>query len=262
MNKWISTNISTYNQGNDRNFLITFSPGNISQIPFLEAATDAAHKISAIYGKELILCFSGGSDSEFILRLFHSCGLPIIPAIIVSEVNSTESGYALSVCQELHIEPKIINLTLEEFILEHVKQLRTYGLRALLGTTPMVIHKSIGGAILTGFGDPTPSAGTASVVYVPEWDFYTDVLGPGHPGPFFTFTPELFLSYITDISKTVDIQEAKCGLYNLPYREKVRYNSIVYDIQGRINTLQNKSHVHTSNEKMRQLLLSGSTFSL
>lgn len=231
----------------------------VQEVPFIEAAEQAAKQIAEKYS-DLKLCLSGGVDSEFVLRLFHRLGLQIEPVILRSELNEAESDIALAICKELDIEPTIIKLDTTEFFSEHFNAQKENNLRVMLGATPHVIHRLVGGKILTGYGDPSPDNGWADIAMLPEWDFYTETLGD-HPGPFFVYTPELFLAFLRDISQTVSFYRAKCALYNLPYRDKVFYKPYVYEIQKRFK-VDTKDRFEIKNEELQRLLRSGHPFSL
>jgi hypothetical protein len=252
--RWLSPAIST------EGFTALFKLEKpVQELPFIEAAELAAKQIAEKYS-DLKLCLSGGVDSEFVLRLFHRLGLQVEPVIMRCQLNEAESDAALNLCQELGIKPTVIELSIADFFLEHFNALQNNNLRVLLGVTPHVIHKFVGGKILTGYGDPSPDSAWADVAMLPEWDFYTDTLGD-HPGPFFVYTPELFLAFLRDVNKTVSFYRAKCELYNLPYREKIPYKPYVYEVQKRFK-INTKDRFEIKNEELQRLLRSGHSFSL
>lgn len=64
----------------------------------------------------LNLLFSGGMDSECLLRCFNQLGIPVNPIIIVHEYfpNAPEIRNAFKVCDQLSITPTVFNLNLHE----------------------------------------------------------------------------------------------------------------------------------------------------
>jgi hypothetical protein len=60
------------------------------------------------------LFFSGGMDSECLLRCFCELKIPVCPIVIIHhhEPNAAESLNALKVCEELNLKPLIFNLNL------------------------------------------------------------------------------------------------------------------------------------------------------
>lgn len=252
--RWLSAAVST-----DK-FTALFKPERpIEEIPFMEAAELAAYKIYEEYN-DIALCLSGGVDSEFVLRVFRKLKLHIDPVILISDYNKEESSHAIQLCKDFQIEPTILHLEGKEFFTEHVAVMKEYKLDVMLGCTPIVIQKRIGKKMLTGYGDPTPDHGKAVHAMLPEWDFYTDKLDD-HPGPFFASTPELFLAYLRDIDKQLGYYEAKCKLYEMPYREKIKYDPIVYKAQDQFTARTNTSFEIATDELIR-LLRSGHPFSL
>lgn len=265
MNKWIRTSLNGGVLERTQDFWATFTPGHdlLTTPSFNLVAGVTAHSISDHYGA-ITLCLSGGIDSEYVLRLFCRLGLPVSPVIVTSPLNYAESAYAFALCEELGIlQPRVIQLSINEFLLQHLQKVKNYNLSVLLGTTPLVVYDTLGGSILTGYGDPTPDEGTGNTLYLPEWDFYTDLLGPDHPGPFFAYSPQIFFSYIRDLDRTLPIQEAKCKLYGLPYRKKIRYDETVYKVQRAMATFGNaRRAIEINADGMLELLLAGKEFTL
>jgi len=68
------------------------------------------------YTPILNLFFSGGMDSECMLRCFNELKIPVNPVVIVHYYipNSEESRNAFNVCNELKIKPTIFNLNFHE----------------------------------------------------------------------------------------------------------------------------------------------------
>jgi hypothetical protein len=233
VNSWIKTNFGADKAANSGEFTATFNPGPVESLSFQEAAEETAQAIYQKYGAPS-LCLSGGLDSEFIVRLFSRLGLGINPVVLVSPLNETESTLALKLCEELGLTPSIATLGFDEFILAHFRKIRQHGLNSLLGSTPLVLADFVGGPILTGYGDAISDDCKRDVLWLPEWDFYTDILGPEHPGPFFAYLPELFIAYCREFDKTVPVQQAKAKLYGIPYRDKLRYDPVIYEVQRKL----------------------------
>lgn len=66
------------------------------------------------YTPKLNVFFSGGMDSECLLRCFHQSKFPVTPIIIrhVHAQRAEETVNALKVCEELNLHPTIFNLNL------------------------------------------------------------------------------------------------------------------------------------------------------
>lgn len=63
------------------------------------------------------LLFSGGVDSEVVLRIYHSLRIPVNVFIFRYEnnYNYKDVNFAMSVCNELGITPKVIDFNLQKF---------------------------------------------------------------------------------------------------------------------------------------------------
>jgi hypothetical protein len=66
---------------------------------------------------EFDLLFSGGIDSEVVLRIYHSLNIPVNVFVFRYEnnYNYRDVNSALSICNELSITPKIIDFNLQKF---------------------------------------------------------------------------------------------------------------------------------------------------
>ena len=69
-----------------------------------------------IYTSKLNLFFSGGMDSECMLRCFTELKIPVNPVIIIhcGEESAPEAQQALRICKELSLVPTIINIDLSK----------------------------------------------------------------------------------------------------------------------------------------------------
>ncbi len=63
----------------------------------------------------LFLCYSGGLDSEYVLAVFKSLGMPITPIIMRTQYNDHETQYAFKYCDENSITPVVIDLDYDKY---------------------------------------------------------------------------------------------------------------------------------------------------
>ena len=69
------------------------------------------------------LMFSGGIDSELMVRIFKLTGRSFTVAIgDYQGYNNHDIAYALTCCEELKIQPKILKINVEQFWLNELKQ--------------------------------------------------------------------------------------------------------------------------------------------
>jgi hypothetical protein len=69
---------------------------------------------SALGGNKINLFFSGGMDSECLLRCFNELDIPVVPIVIshYHEPNAAETLNAWNVCKDLNLKPLVFNLNL------------------------------------------------------------------------------------------------------------------------------------------------------
>lgn len=236
-NNWFTTNTSQRSNDNLLDFEININPYEFVDRGFTLNCSTLAHKLSAKFDK-LYLCYSGGSDSEFVLKVFTDLGLPITPVIIITPYNSRESLYALKFCKDRNIKYEVLEYT-SELVIEKMKE-KTLdrGLFSLLGGMPMMICdevNKVGGKLLTGYGDPfsilpkvSSQHSISSTLEFSEWDYYLDAYDTSHPSGFFTYDISVLYSLINEISYSSYISEAKCSLYKITPRIKMFYDEPLY----------------------------------
>lgn len=238
-NDWFSTNLIDRNFNNLLDFQIKLCPYESNNLSFKQNSILVANEIIDKYGK-IYLAYSGGLDSEYVLRLFTECNLPITPIILNTPFNQSELLYAKKYCGENDIKCEVITLSKNEFIDSLKRRTLDRGFFSLLGGIPLLLCDELvssGGKLLTGYGDPfTIISGNNkpqrmnSMLEFSEWDYYLDVYDGTHPSGFLTYDISLFLSMIREISYETDVQTAKATLYNLTRRQKIFWDPEFYSI--------------------------------
>ena len=77
---------------------------------FYEETVLVAEHIWAKKQGKIHLCYSGGLDSEYVLAVFRTLGMPITPVIMRTQYNHHETQYAFKYCDENSIKPVVIDL--------------------------------------------------------------------------------------------------------------------------------------------------------
>ena len=113
-NNWYTSNIKERLKDPSTNLKVDMNLYPFEMMDFNSAAKMTAIEISKNFDN-LYLAYSGGYDSDFILRLFVGLGLPVTPVIVMLG-NEKESSFALETCKELNVVPDIINLSESEFL--------------------------------------------------------------------------------------------------------------------------------------------------
>lgn len=226
-NSWISTTLDLVPYNRYRNFQIFVAPHEYRNLSFTDATHYTCELIASRYSN-LYIAFSGGLDSEYLVRAFHRLQVPFIP-VIVPFSNEKESSYALAVCKELNLNPVVIDTDEEKFFkcfLERV--LLTYNSPAYNTTQQMLALEytsSVGGTLILGNNmilDGNSIISNDKYLDTNEWDFYaTSCLETKAAVNFFVYTPEIAYSIMPDI-EGVTWNNYKAKLYSVAYREKLK----------------------------------------
>ena len=221
--KWLKTNLSERNSENLCDFKIQINPYQFSNKGFKENSYDVAKELSEKYDN-LYLAYSGGLDSEYILKVFTDLKLPIKPIFLGTPFNEIESGWAKFYCREIGNKLKIVNLDANNTINELKKRTFDRSLSSLLGGIPLFLGdyvKEMGGHLLTGHGCLDNKV-SPDVVEFTENNYYLSD-DNYHPGNFYDYNLALTYSHIKEL-KTFNVQLGKAKLYDLYYRPQVSWD--------------------------------------
>jgi hypothetical protein len=208
----------------------------IQNLSFQQAADYTANLIKEKY-KDLHLCLSGGLDSEFVAKVLLRNNISFKPVILMTPLNTAEVWYAFKLCNTYKLDPIVLdyrNLFVYDKLL---KQIYNTSIKINsapnVSLIPNVIAKIIKGAdILLGSGESCKickdyNEPLGEIFEFEKHDFHLDLEFPNrHPGSFFTYTPEIFLTFVKEIDITKNSQEAKAELYGVLTRSKS--DSIIY----------------------------------
>jgi hypothetical protein len=239
---FIQTNLSARCLAAEQ-FKVWFSPTEFTSASLHQNAERVAHKLAA-NGKSLFVAFSGGLDSEFILRTFISAGIDITPIIVDSPFNQTEVAHAYEMCAENNIIPAVISYTSKpQFVSDLYSIARRYNVGSLIGCVTMLAARYAilnDGDILTGHGDPftmnTTYATVRTVDPTPipkllkfsDYDYYVETFLPELTGSFFTADAGIFYSFLSEVNHQLPYEEAKADLYGIELRSKKSWDVDFY----------------------------------
>jgi hypothetical protein len=235
---WFQTNVADLKTQPD--FRIRIRPYGFTRASLWDASVAQATELVNTHG-ELLLAYSGGMDSEFVLKVFHESKIPITPVIVHSPLNPIEIQYAIKFCRDRNIKYELLEITFEEYM-RYVVDIVYKKIRgtAPFGIQGMLIADRFGKQVVTGYGDPFVVGGPLlepleRVLEISEFDYYWH--DPKFkPIPFFSYTQEVFYALIKDIDYNLSAQEAKSKIYGIPFRPKIKgkyskYNCIVDEIR-------------------------------
>jgi hypothetical protein len=236
-NNWFQTNVTKVDR---EDFKIILDPYPFRP-QFLWDASIQCAKDLLDENTDLLVAYSGGMDSEYVLKVFVDSGLPITPVIVRTPLNPIEIQYAFKFCKDRGLKPVILDLTFHEYmdyVIENAyKKFQWIG---PYGIHSMIIADRLKKPVVSGYGDPFKcddfTQALSTTLEFSEWDYY--YADPNlKPISFFSHTQEVFYALITQMDYSLPLQEAKSKIYDLPFRPKIlgefnRYQTIVLEIQG------------------------------
>lgn len=260
-NNWISVSVRL-EKDNETEFNISFNlKETIKNLKLDDAADYTAKLISEKYDN-VHLMLSGGLDSEYVAKVFVRNNLKFTPIILINQTNLPEVWYAFKFCHEHNIEPLVLDYS--QSYQEHTKFLKMlYDLSLKLKVMPNlgILHCFVASVvknvpILTGGGEFTVmpvdnifGKRNFENVCLDGNSFYIKMnTGDFHPGPFFTYTPEIFKAVTSQLDYTKNIQLAKSELYGLIPRSK-----IIYDLHSISSSPELKTMIEKRLEKLRDI---------
>lgn len=238
---WFDTTLRRRAINKSCDFKIITNPYYFKYLSFDTAADYTCEEIYKNY-KNLYVAFSGGADSEFVLRCFHRNNIPVKP-VIVKCGNPWEIRYAFKTCDSLKLEPIVIEISedvLVDFYIENI-------LNKFDGVGYNSTHNLIASRYVSQFNEAKIISGNHFIsdgnkviddreyFFAYEWDFYTDYfLNDCNNINFFIYTIEIVYSMMPRCYVTWG--KYKHEIYNIKLRDKMRhyYN---YNTQLRLKQL-------------------------
>lgn len=238
-NNWFTTNLNDRSIQNLCPFEIKIQPYDFKVGVFKEEAKRVAIELMEKYDN-LYVAYSGGLDSEFVLKTFHENQLHITPILIDTPFNKEETSWAYNYCKNSNIKFELLTYSKNEIIDKLKEKTVDVGRFSLLGGIPLVICdevNKVNGKLLTGYGDPfvnipgqQPDFPISEELAFSEWDYYLDSYDESHPSGFLTYDIGLFYSLIQQIKQDCSTQSAKYNIYELTSRRKMYWSDEFYKI--------------------------------
>lgn len=238
MNHWLRHNLSQRNENNKLPFQVKFDFTTFTHKSFREESEKVCLELNEKYGDKLFLSFSGGADSEYIFKLFLELNLPITPVIVSCRYNQFDIKRAFDYCANQNVKPIVLEYG-DEFLNIADEKIYSKGFLSPIGMCPLLVYdfvKNDGGIVITGQGEPLPITDQKNRtdirrnIHFYEFEYYLDVYSNyQQPAPFFCYNQSIFYSYMKEIDTSMDLEEAKCKLYNIPYRRKTYWSREIYD---------------------------------
>lgn len=229
-NNWFNTSLQERFYDKNSPFRFKINPYNFKSLAFNDAADLTARSICEEYSN-LYLAFSGGMDSEFVLRCFNRNNITIKP-VIVKCGNPIEIQYAFKICDELKIEPIILEVD-EDYLYQfwYINIFKKFN-----GIGVNSSHNLIASSYVSQFSDAIMISGnhlmsdeqiiTEKDFFIGyEWDFYTDYfLSKCNNINFYCYSLELiYAAAPLKLNFKKSWIDYKAKLFNVPYRKKNRH---------------------------------------
>ena len=240
-NDWFQTNVKNHVTG-DQKFEVYLNPYKFNPLDFHSAAKMTAELLYSQH-KNIYLAYSGGLDSEFILKTFVDNGIPITPVIVLTPHNHIESCYAFRFCRKYSLTPVVLEYT-EKQLLEAIYRIILSKVNHFSPTCACFIHMLLvmkyaeenDGVMLCG-EHPVSDQGKNEFHSIMGTDmtfesgpfYYHALSNVAHPSAFYYHTLEVFYAILRELDYTVHVNDAKTKLFGLEYRPKIeQQNDTIY----------------------------------
>lgn len=227
LNNWIKLSKS----GEPFSCSLDFS--NFKHINKNDAIDHTVHQLSKL--DNLFVGFSGGIDSEFVVKCLHERGVPFTPVIVDFQINGAEVWYAYYWCKKHNVIPLIIKLSPGEMRNSFSQICDKYN-TSFIGAVDFIIEEEVSkldGHLIVGTCEPVPRDScledkslnqTEELVTMSSFDFAVDIAYPNkHPMSFFSYTPEMLYVIVNELDYNKSSQIALSEFYGVTPRPKIPY---------------------------------------
>lgn len=221
---WIQSNILDRTKNPNCDFKVTMCKSNFDKVSLDEASNNISYTLK---DKKLVVSYSGGYDSEYIVKKLYQLKIEFIPIVVCVEGLEDEAARAFDFLNSLSIEYKVVKVSKSEFIDIYYKHI----FKKLNGSIPAITQyvacnyaKDLDAIYVNGCS----SSGDGETLvqnmnyYFTESSFYHYAWMPEEKiCNFFMHTPQIAYSFLNELNDTdITWAQAKCRVYDLPYREK------------------------------------------
>jgi hypothetical protein len=226
---WLTTNISDRDNVKAADLKVSLKKideWNLT-LSFDEATKQTIKKIVDLK-KDIYIGFSGGMDSEYVVKMFLQEKVPFKAIVIETPGNDLELSYAYHFCRVHKIKPIIIKKTeadmLKCYYNDFLMKISGYGYNAVATYMAAQYAEEQGGIFVMAEHLIDDQDDSSILIGANEWDFYNDVLiGEHNTHYFFNYTPEISYAMIKEVREDEDAQEYKHRIYDIPFRPKIIY---------------------------------------
>jgi len=245
-NNWFRTNIEDWHKDINSKIEYTYDAGDFIPSNFADAAKKIALEIQAKY-EHIYVAYSGGMDSEYVVRLFHENNIKFTPVCAwPAATRSIRDAY--KVCEELNIKPITIKLN-DDDIWEIIKEMniKTYSIinqPAVYAVCKLAKKLYKDAIVVTG-----ETAMDSNDRFRPqEQQQYNNLITKYKDMilPFFYYNQHIIYELIVGIA---DNRYTKEKFYNIPWRRKIKtINYITENLNKKVRNYY--EIIHDGDEKI------------
>jgi hypothetical protein len=149
---WITTNWLERIQNPNLDFKCFINKTEFEKVSFDIASNNVAKYLLSL-NKPIFVAFSGGYDSEYVVRKLHSLKIEFTPIIVHLESFSYEREYAYKTLRDLKITARILKLSIPDYIKLYYQY--SYQTLNTLNSSPLAFYiheyvKSMNGILVVG----------------------------------------------------------------------------------------------------------------
>lgn len=262
-NDWLKTNIKQKALNNIIDYSITIAPYAYEKTTFNIACNGVCDKIVDM-NRPIFVGFSGGIDSEFVVRKFMERDIPFTAVVTKTCTNRYEIMYAENFFRE---NPNVNKVILDisnpkTFFQKYIEICKTFSVSAIgsVGSIESAMYvKQQNGIFIIGehLIGTKHDENDILMIESAEWDHYYDVMIDDNTVlPFYTYDLSIVQSYVSRLN-SLPHDAFKSQLYSLPFRPKFKYtfeNTKLYDVFLSINKKLKPSGKTMTEMKKEQLL--------
>jgi hypothetical protein len=225
---------------------------------FDEACDWTAQKLVEDFGEhDLYLGLSGGLDSELVANVLLRNRIAFVPFVLsIPGINDLEVWHAHHWCWRNNVQPLIHTMSVAETEqqmlpnLARIKNTHQAGLIMMLWMADYVAAKD--GKLITAVAELNWDL-EQKTFYSNTVDYVLNLFdGSRHPTGFFSYTPELVLSYVKQFNPALNEQYNKINFYQVPPRPKYDWTSNFPSFSPKMQTVMTSWLKHTPNSKRHE----------
>jgi hypothetical protein len=251
-NAWASVNLTA------ERFAMQVNKPATHNFEFAVACDWTAQKLVEDFGDhDLYLGLSGGLDSELVANVLLRNNIDFVPFVLsIPGINDLEVWYAHHWCWRNNIQPLIHTMSIAEIEqqmlpnLARIKNTHQAGLIMILWIADYVADK--GGKLITAVAELNWDL-SQDTFYSNTVDYVLNLFDHSrHPTGFFSYTPELVLSYVNQFDTALNEQYNKINFYQVPPRPKYDWTSNFALFSPKMQTVMTSWLKHTPNSKRHE----------